>query len=81
MKSAVCAQVGRLTNCHTMVLTHFSQRYPKIPVLSDASQASTGVAFDMMTVNLAHLSEVPRVIPVLKELFKDGQEVDEEVAE
>ena len=38
---------------YRVILTHFSQRYPKIPVLGDSRSETTCIAFDLMTVNLA----------------------------
>jgi len=64
-------EVGRASACSSLVLTHFSQRYPRVPNLSDATNAATGIAFDLMTVNLANLAALPRVMPVLAALFKD----------
>ncbi len=34
------------------ILSHFSQRYPKIPVIDSSFAASTCIAFDLMAVNL-----------------------------
>jgi ribonuclease Z len=61
------------------VLTHFSQRYPRVPVLSDATSEATGIAFDMMTVNLANLHTLPLVMPVLEKLFKEEEQIQSRV--
>lgn len=53
------------------ILTHFSQRYPKIPVFDDSYTSRTCIAFDMMSVNLADLPLLPSLLPALKLLFKD----------
>ncbi|CAN4088947.1 unnamed protein product [Withania somnifera] len=48
---------------HRIILTHFSQRYPKIPVFDAAHMHKTSIAFDMMSVNLADLPMLPKVLP------------------
>jgi ribonuclease Z len=53
------------------ILTHFSQRYPKIPVWDHSFSARTGVAFDLMAVNFGHLELMPHLIQPLKHVFAD----------
>lgn len=43
---------GQKANAYRTILTHFSQRYPKIPAVDDSFRASTCIAFDLMSVNL-----------------------------
>lgn len=57
------------------ILTHFSQRYAKIPVFSEHFQNQVGCAFDNMRVRHCDLPVVPLFIPTLKCLF--AQEVEE----
>ena len=45
-------EVGSKAKAFRTVLTHFSQRYPKIPVIDASFQTTTCIAFDLMTVNL-----------------------------
>lgn len=45
-------QTGKAAGAYRTILTHFSQRYPKIPVVDDSFQDSTCIAFDLMCVNL-----------------------------
>ena len=45
----VCLQAG----AYRTILTHFSQRYPKIPKIDASFSSSTCIAFDLMSVNLA----------------------------
>lgn len=58
-----CLQAG----AYRTVLTHFSQRYPKIPKIDDSLSSSTCIAFDLMSVNLAggalHASEAAWASP------------------
>lgn len=57
------------------ILTHFSQRYAKVPVFSEYFQNQIGCAFDNMRVRHCDLPVVPLFIPTLKCLF--AQEVEE----
>ncbi|KAI8807054.1 beta-lactamase-like protein, partial [Cladochytrium replicatum] len=60
-----------------VLLTHFSQRYPKIPVFEDAVEQNApdnevpivGIAFDLMSIKLKQLRRLPMFIPALKELY------------
>lgn len=57
-----------------VLLTHFSQRYPKIPVIDDVFKDRVAIAFDLMTVPLSELSQLPPLLPALKLLFETSQE-------
>ena len=46
-------QVGRQSGAFRTLLTHFSQRYPKIPIMDPSFAASTCIASDLMRINLA----------------------------
>ncbi|XP_042014427.1 tRNAse Z TRZ4, mitochondrial-like [Salvia splendens] len=63
-------EMGNSAGAYRIILTHFSQRYPKIPVFDEAHMHKTCVAFDMMNVNLADVHALPRVLPYLKVLFR-----------
>ncbi|KAL5226405.1 hypothetical protein ABZP36_014670 [Zizania latifolia] len=69
--------VGTSAGAYRIILTHFSQRYPKIPVVDNVDMQKTCIAFDLMSVNLADLPVLPKVLPHLKLLFKDEMGVDE----
>ena len=62
---------GRRAGVYRTILTHFSQRYPKVPVFDESYSASTGVAFDLMAVNFQDLPLLPQMLPALKAAFKD----------
>ncbi|XP_042012048.1 tRNAse Z TRZ4, mitochondrial-like [Salvia splendens] len=64
-------EIGNSAGTYRIILTHFSQRYSKIPVFNEAHMHKTCVAFDMMSVNLADVHALPRVLPYLKVLFRD----------
>eukprot|EP01018_Ginkgo_biloba_P002572 Gb_04947 [translate_table: standard] len=70
-------EVGASAGAYRIILTHFSQRYPKIPVFDESYTDRTCIAFDMMSVNLADLPLVPKINPYLKLLFKNEMVVDE----
>lgn len=70
-------EVGNSAGVYRIILTHFSQRYPKIPVFDESHNHKTCIAFDMMSVNLADIHVLPRVVPYLKLLFKDEMIIDE----
>lgn len=70
-------EVGDSAGAYRIILTHFSQRYPKIPVFDESHMHKTCIAFDLMSVNLADLPVLPKVIPYLKLLFRNEMVVDE----
>ncbi|KAG6403097.1 hypothetical protein SASPL_135314 [Salvia splendens] len=70
-------EMGNSAGAYRIILTHFSQRYPKIPVFDEAHMHKTCVAFDMMSVNLADVHALPRVLPYLKVLFRGEMTVDD----
>ncbi|KAH9618548.1 hypothetical protein KSS87_006548 [Heliosperma pusillum] len=70
-------EVGEAAGVYRIILTHFSQRYPKIPVFGDAHMHNTCIGFDMMSINLADLPVLPQVLPHLKLLFRNEMGVDE----
>eukprot|EP00850_Spirogloea_muscicola_P006326 SM000030S11335 [mRNA] locus=s30:209714:214717:+ [translate_table: standard] len=71
-------ETGVRSGAFRTILTHFSQRYPKVPVFDDSWTARTCVAFDLMSANLADLDRLPQILPALKLLFKDEMAADDE---
>uniref|UniRef100_A0A803NZ43 ribonuclease Z n=1 Tax=Cannabis sativa TaxID=3483 RepID=A0A803NZ43_CANSA len=69
--SEEAVKVGNLAGAYRILLTHFSQRYPKISVFDEMYMHNVGIAFDMMSVNLADLPALPKVLPYLKILFRN----------
>lgn len=57
---------------HTL-LTHFSARYPKVPVLKSGGGGggSTFVAYDLMTVRGRDVASLPALLPALHAIFRD----------
>ena len=52
-------------------MTHFSQRYPKLPAMSEKLTGREAVAFDLMSVNLADLDGLPRLLKPLELLLAE----------
>ena len=73
-------QTGIDARCYRTILTHFSQRYPKIPVFDESYTARTTVAFDLMNVDFADLPSLPRLLPAVRSLFDDDDEIAREAA-
>ncbi|WIA11634.1 hypothetical protein OEZ85_011737 [Tetradesmus obliquus] len=78
--------VAAAAGAYRTVLTHFSTRYPKIPVMKPPAAAdgaaagsdlaavgSVVVGFDLMSINLADLAWLPKALPVLDELFQEEE--------
>ncbi|KAJ7956508.1 Zinc phosphodiesterase ELAC protein 2-like protein [Quillaja saponaria] len=64
-------EVGDSATAYRIILTHFSQRYPKIPTIDETSMKNkTCIAFDLMSVNIADLPVLPNVLTHLKLLFR-----------
>eukprot|EP00887_Chlorella_sp_A99_P006161 scaffold3.g6161.t1 len=80
--TADAVTTGARAGAYRTLLTHFSQRYPKIPVVDESFQGhyyqdAVGIAFDLMTVNLADLPHLPRLVPALKLLFAEEDDEPE----
>ena len=66
-------------NAGKILLTHFSQRYPKIPTIDDNMMAErVSLAFDMMSVTLKDLRDLPSLLPTLHHLFNEEEEEEED---
>ena len=68
--------VGSRMGAWRVVLTHFSQRYPKLPDVREAA-ANTIVAFDNMRVPFSLLPQLPQLTPALVSLLRDELGGDE----
>jgi hypothetical protein len=59
-------------------LTHFSQRYPKLPPgLEGPDAATAAVAFDGMCIPLVALPDLPKLLPLLHEALREREEPQE----
>ncbi|KAJ3102173.1 Zinc phosphodiesterase ELAC protein 2 [Phlyctochytrium planicorne] len=73
--------VARDMNAKNVLLTHFSQRYPKLPKLPEASATDTmriGIAFDSMRVKVDDFWKLPRLMAPLRILWKEMEENEKE---
>lgn len=64
--------VARKMKAKYTVLTHFSSRYQKLPLLSEqffGPQANVSVAFDNMRFSMWQLSKLHFSLPLLKSVF------------
>ncbi|GFQ70018.1 zinc phosphodiesterase ELAC protein 2, partial [Trichonephila clavata] len=64
-------KVGEEMNAKYTILTHFSQRYAKVPLFTENFHALVGCAFDNMKVRPNELYILPLLIPVLNSLFAE----------
>ncbi|XP_064601279.1 zinc phosphodiesterase ELAC protein 2-like [Liolophura sinensis] len=70
--------VGIRMKAKFILLTHFSQRYSKIPVFNEKFTDKVGIAFDNMRVSLKDLSTLPLFTPALKAMFAEEYALLEE---
>ncbi|KAH6681998.1 hypothetical protein B0J14DRAFT_577697 [Halenospora varia] len=64
--------VGREMNARRILLTHFSQRYQKIPVMDTEEKDQVAiVAFDYMRVKIGDFAKVDAFKPALMKLYED----------
>lgn len=62
---------GHKMNAKYTLLTHFSQRYAKIPRIEQHLVENVGIAFDNMEVVLSDLNYLNTLYPVLKKIFSE----------
>ncbi|XP_046394521.1 ribonuclease Z, mitochondrial isoform X2 [Ischnura elegans] len=64
-------EVGQEMKAKFVILTHFSQRYAKLPRIKGSMKTNVGIAFDNMQVVLPDLKVLPLLYPALKLMFSD----------
>ncbi|XP_034950264.1 ribonuclease Z, mitochondrial [Chelonus insularis] len=73
---------GNKMNARHILLTHFSQRYCKIPLypnhIENLNFDNVGVAYDNMEFKLSELTLLPLFYPTLKHIFSEFQTFMEE---
>lgn len=62
---------GKRMNAKYTILTHFSQRYAKLPRIEMELAKNVGIAFDNMEVTETDLKYMHLLYPTLKFLFAD----------
>nr|XP_023017824.1 ribonuclease Z, mitochondrial [Leptinotarsa decemlineata] len=63
--------VGIKMNAKNIILTHFSQRYARLPRFNENFNNNVGVAFDNMQVSVDNVSLLPELQPALKLMFAE----------
>lgn len=64
--------MGKKMQAKFTLLTHFSQRYAKLPRLPDEVGQTVGIAFDNMEVRVGELGVLPLLYPALKIMFAEA---------
>ena len=78
---AEALEVGRQMRAKKVLLTHFSQRYPKFPNIEETEQTVL-FAFDLMRVKLREFKQAGLFLPALQLLFAaDAAEDDTPITE
>ncbi|XP_076750186.1 ribonuclease Z [Xylocopa sonorina] len=67
-------KAGKFMNAKFTLLTHFSQRYSKIPSIPDNEQ-NVGIAYDNMELKLSQLPLLPLFYPAIKLMFNEYNKV------
>ncbi|XP_049776088.1 ribonuclease Z, mitochondrial [Schistocerca cancellata] len=67
-------ETGQKMGAKFTILTHFSQRYAKLPRFNNNFTSNVGIAFDNMQVRLGDLPVLPLFYPVLKLMFAEDYE-------
>ncbi|KOC66769.1 Ribonuclease Z, mitochondrial, partial [Habropoda laboriosa] len=65
---------GKFMNAKFILLTHFSQRYSKIPFLPE-KETNVGLAYDNMEITLSQLPLLPLFYPCIKIMFNEYNKV------
>lgn len=76
-------KAGMDMGAKALMLTHFSQRYPKLPVIAKEGHGKqrmkVALAFDMMRMRVGHIGRFEKFIPALRQLYKDEGDEDDPV--
>ena len=68
-------KIGVDMNAKFTLLTHFSQRYAKIPVFNEQFNDRVGLAFDNMRVRMSDLKKLPKMTNCFQCLFEEHIEI------
>ena len=60
-------------NARFTLLNHFSQRYPKLPVLS-SEQSNVCFSFDLMSIPIGEIPLLPKYTAAIQLAFKEEEE-------
>ena len=70
-------EIGRRMGAWRVILTHFSQRFPKLADVRDSPTDGAVIAFDGMRVPFSLLPELPQLTPSLLCMFAAELEGDD----
>ncbi|KAL3237551.1 tRNase Z [Nakaseomyces bracarensis] len=73
--------VSNAMNAEKLILTHFSQRYPKLPSMDNnikVNAAAFCFAFDGMIVSYDNIDDQKRIFPFLNKAFAEEQQQEED---
>ena len=73
-------ETGKAMNAKYIILTHFSQRYPKLPVFSNEAFGNVAFAFDYLSTTYENLPELCQVCPKIFQMIQELEAKDEEKA-
>ncbi|OZJ02530.1 hypothetical protein BZG36_04131 [Bifiguratus adelaidae] len=68
--------VGKQMNAKAILLNHFSQRYPKLPVLSE-HVSNVAISFDLMSVRIRDIQDFSKFYDALRLLYAEPEESEE----
>lgn len=74
-------EVSNAMNCEKLILTHFSQRYPKSPSIDGNIEIKAKeycFAFDGMIIDWENLGEQMSILPYLNKIFAEDARYEEE---
>lgn len=72
-------EVANAMNAKFLLMTHFSQRYPKIPVFDTSKgKSGAGIAFDLMRMRFSDFDVIPLLTKSLQLLFADPPEAEDD---
>lgn len=74
--STQAIEVGRAMEAKFTILTHFSQRHPKIPYFTPEFDDKVGFAFDNMSLRCpSHFARLPILKPICSLVFRETLEI------
>ncbi|KAI8388141.1 beta-lactamase-like protein [Radiomyces spectabilis] len=65
--------VGKRMNARYTLLNHFSQRYPKVPALSD-DQNNVCISFDLMALPIKQLERLKKFTETIRFMLRDNED-------
>lgn len=63
-------------NARFTLLNHFSQRYPKVPILSE-EQSNVCFSFDLMSLPMKYIPLLPKYTNAIQLAFKEEEEEEQ----